>query len=86
MVKWPMWWEWEKIDLTLPHLQKRMLDRGFSETDLRTMLEDATGYHEDHERGRYVIETQHGKQPWHVIVEPLAEDQVLLVVSAYKAD
>jgi hypothetical protein len=38
--QWPDWWEWE-LDLSLPHLRKRMIDRGFSETDLLTMLEDA---------------------------------------------
>jgi hypothetical protein len=63
-----------------------MLDRGFSETDLRTMLEDATGYHEDFEPGRCVIETRHGGQTWHVIVEPLVADKVLLVVTAFKVD
>jgi len=28
-----------------------MLDRNFSDTDLRTMLQDATGYFADHEPG-----------------------------------
>ena len=36
----PPWWEWE-LELT-PHLLKRMVDRGFTELDLREMLEDAT--------------------------------------------
>lgn len=85
MVKWPTWWDWE-LDLSLSHLQKRMVDRRFSGTDLRMMLEDALGWHENHEPGRYVIETRLGGKPWHVIVEPLAEDEVLLVVTAYKTD
>jgi hypothetical protein len=85
MVEWPDWWDWE-LELDLPHLQKRMLDRSFSETDLRTLLEDATGYHEDHEPGRYAIETWHGGRSWLVIVEPQIEDKVLLVVTAYQVD
>ena len=60
------------MESSLPHLRKRMLDRNFSEMELRTMMEDPTGYHEDHEpgRSRHVIETRHGGRSWHVIVEP----------------
>jgi hypothetical protein len=36
---WPAWWEWEpEIG---PHVEKRMLDRNFTEIDLRTMLAKA---------------------------------------------
>ena len=42
---WPAWWDWE-IELS-PHLLKRMVDRRFTEVDLRRMLERATGYRED---------------------------------------
>ena len=83
MVKWPTWWDWE-LDPSLPYLRKRMLDRRFSETDLRIMVQDATGYHEDHEPGRYVLETRHGGELWYVIVEPLFGAEALLVVTAYK--
>jgi len=34
---WPEWWDWE-LDLS-PHLLERMVDRGFSEVDLRRMME-----------------------------------------------
>ena len=85
MVKWPDWRDWE-LDASLPHLRKRMLDRNFSETDLRAMLEDATGYHQDHEPGRFVIETRLGGKSWHIIVEPQIEDEILVVVTAYKPD
>ena len=30
---WPEWWQWE-LDCSNPHLAKRMIDRGFSETEL----------------------------------------------------
>jgi hypothetical protein len=82
---WPEWWEWE-LDLSLPHLQKRMLDRRFTDVDLRTMCEDALDYRPDHEEGRYVIEARRGNVVWEVIVEPLIEDEVLLVITAYPKD
>ena len=81
MVEWPEWWSWE-LEFS-PHLLKRMVDRNFNEADLRLMLENATGYHEDHEPGRWAIETQHDERAWEVIVEPLPDEQVLVVVTAY---
>jgi hypothetical protein len=35
---WPVWWRWE-LEIT-PHMAKRMIDRQFNETELRTMLAD----------------------------------------------
>lgn len=81
MVTWPDWWSWE-LELS-PHLFKRMVDRRFNEADLRLMLEDATGYHVDVEEGRWVIETSHAGRVWEVIVEPLLDETILLVVTAY---
>jgi hypothetical protein len=60
-----------------------MVDRSFNETDLRLMLENATGYHENHEEGRWVIETRHEQRSWEVIVEPIFEEQQLVIVTAY---
>ena len=82
MPVWPDWWSWE-VELSA-HLLKRMVDRGFSEVDLRLMLEVATGYHKDYEEGRWVIETRHAGQPWEIIVEPLPAEAVLLIVTAYR--
>jgi hypothetical protein len=81
MVDWPDWWSWE-LELS-PHLLKRMIDRQFNEADLRLMLEEATGYHENHEEGRYVIETTHSGRAWEAIVEPLPDEQVCVIVTAY---
>lgn len=78
---WPEWWEWE-LEFT-PHLEKRMVDRNFNESDLRTMLENAKGYHPDAVEGRWVIETKHGRQSWEVIVEPDYDEKLLLVITAY---
>jgi hypothetical protein len=81
MVEWPEWWSWE-LEFS-PHLLKRMVDRQFNEADLRLMLEQANGYHENHELGRWAIETTHAGQEWEVIVEPVPDEEVLVVVTAY---
>ena len=81
---WPDWWSWE-LELT-PHLMKRMVDRQFSEVDLRVMLDAATGFQENHEEGRFVIDTRHEDRKWAVIVEPDSLDEVLIVVTAYPQD
>ena len=79
--QWPPWWDWQ-LELS-PHVLKRMLDRGFSEVDLRLMMEQATAIREDREPGRWVVDTSHHSQPWKVIVEPDLADEVLVVVTAY---
>jgi hypothetical protein len=84
MPEWPEWWSWE-LELS-PHLLKRMLDRQFNEADLRLMLEKANNYHENHEPGRWAIETNHAGRVWAVIVEPLWDEQILVVVTAYPLD
>jgi hypothetical protein len=78
---WPEWWHWE-LELS-PHLLKRMVDRRFTEIDLRRMLDRATGYRRDIEPGRWVIVTRHRRQPWEVIVEPDLDARRLLVITAY---
>lgn len=80
-VPWPEWWDWE-LELT-PHLEKRMVDREFTEVDLRAMLERASGHRPDPVEGRFVIETEHKRSPWEVIVEPDEIDHLLVVVTAY---
>jgi hypothetical protein len=80
-VQWPPWWEWE-LELT-PHLEKRMEDRGFNEVELRAMLHGALGFRADLAEGRFVIETEHGRRAWEVIVEPDEMDHLLVVVTAY---
>ncbi len=72
------------VELT-PHLLKRMIDRDFSEVDLRIMLDDAREIEPEPE-GRYRIVTQRDTRIWEVIVEPDFTDQVLLVITAYPRD
>lgn len=63
-----------------------MLDRGFSETDLRAMLEQATGFRADHDPGRWVIDSSHHNRRWQIIVEPDLVERLLIVVTAYPVD
>jgi hypothetical protein len=81
MPRWPEWWSWE-LELS-PHLLKRMLDRQFSEADLRMMIEDATDYYLNHVEGRWVVQTKHADREWEVVVEPLSDERILLVITAY---
>jgi hypothetical protein len=82
MEKWPNWWEWE-LEIS-PHILKRVIDRSFSETDLRLMLDQATGLRPDHVLGRWIVETTLDDLSWEVIVEPDEDAQVLIAVTAYK--
>jgi hypothetical protein len=81
---WPEWWAWE-LELS-SHVEKRMEDRDFTEVELRDMLGQATGYHEDILDGRWVIETRHRRRPWGVIVEPDRREHLLVVITAYEVD
>ena len=65
------------------HNMKRMADRGFTEIDLRRMIESASGYRRGIEPGRWVIVARHRRQHWEVIVEPDIDAKMLLVITAY---
>src|SRR3954468_22308299 len=79
---WPEWWNWP-LDCSNPHLAKRMIDRSFTETDLREMLEAATGYRSDRTPGRWIVESLHAQSSWSVVVEPDPAMQRLIVVTAF---
>jgi hypothetical protein len=84
MASWPAWWEWE-LELS-PHLFKRMLDRGFTELDLRRMLDVATGLDPDVLAGRWRVATRLRSEPWEIIVEPDPDTERMIVVTAYPLD
>jgi len=63
----------------------RMADRDFDEIDLRTMLENASGFSPNIVPGRFTVHTRHSGQPWEVIVEPDDVDELLVVITAYRA-
>lgn len=60
-----------------------MVDRDFTEVDLRRMLEYATGLRVDVVEGRWVVETRHARRSWEIIVEPDEEIRLLIVITAY---
>jgi len=66
-----------------PHLFKRMMDRHFSELDLRSMLERARGYRPDIVEGRWVIITTFRRRTWEIIAEPDGSTKRLVIVTAY---
>ena len=69
-----------------PHLLKRMVDRRFSETDLRQMLERAKTYRRDVVKGRWVVVTRLRRERWEVIVEPDPGAELLVVITAYPTE
>lgn len=79
-----MWWDWD-LELS-PHLLKRMIDRRFTEVDLRRMLEHASQHSPDIVEGRWVIKVRRQGRNWDVIVEPDFDQKVLVVVTAYAAE
>jgi hypothetical protein len=66
-----------------PHLLKRMVDRRFTELELREMLERAEGYRGDIVEGRFVIDARRRRKRWEIIVEPDPAVKRLVVVTAY---
>jgi hypothetical protein len=60
-----------------------MVDRGFTETDLRTMFGDAHGLSSGRLPGRWVIQTRFRNKDWEIIVEPETDSQTLVVITAY---
>ena len=64
---------------------KRMVDRKFTEVDVRRMLHVASHLRRDIEPGRWVVITRHRKARWEVILEPDPEAQIVVVVTAYPA-
>jgi hypothetical protein len=58
--------------------------RKISETDLRAMLEDASGLRPDEIQGRWVAECRHQGPVWEVVLEPELELEPTAVVTAFK--
>lgn len=79
------WWDWPLTEPS-PYLLKRMLDRRFSESDLREMLTLATVVEPDAEPGRWVAHTRSQGRDWDIVIEPQVDEQVLVVVTAYPLD
>jgi len=80
----PYWWEWD-LELS-PHLLKRMIDRRFTEVDLRSMLHHARSVGRGLVPGRWTIRTRHRRRDWEIIVEPDDAARVIVVVTGYPID
>lgn len=63
-----------------------MVDRRFTEVDLRTMLQLAQEYRQDVVPQRWVIEARFEGRSWEIVVEPEPERATLVVVTAYPVD
>jgi hypothetical protein len=81
MAAFPGWWDWE-LEFT-PHLLRRMVDRGFTETDLRDMLERARSVAPSAMFGRWEASCTHGGRAWTVVLEPIDAEVRVLVITAY---
>jgi hypothetical protein len=78
----PPWWDWP-LELT-PHIKRRMRQRRFSETDLRSMLATSVRLAPDAEDGRFLVECRLGREHWDVVVEPDFDRCILWAITAYR--
>lgn len=77
----PDWWDWDLA--FIPHVEGRMEERSFSETELRTMLAVAFEIAGARRPGRCLVSTRFQGAPWTVVLEPDTEDRLVFVVTAY---
>lgn len=81
---WPYWWDWE-IELS-GHIEKRMLQRGFSEAELRTMLDDVLEIAPTREDGRWQVICRFEGTRWKIILEPREVHQTIEAITAFPLD
>jgi len=80
---WPPWWNWE-IDLWT-HLEEKMEERGFTEVDLRRMLEYAAEYRRvERVVGSSQLGIGGGTGKSLINVQPEPDREILGVVTAYE--
>ena len=80
----PDWWEWD-LAFTA-HVESRMEERGFSEVELRAMLDDATELLSSSGAGRWIAHMRYEGRPWAVVVEPDPDERRTYVVTAYRRE
>jgi hypothetical protein len=81
----PDWWRFD-LELSL-HVEERMIDRSFSEVDLRLMMENPNGLWFGGSVGRLAGGSSKRfiwGEAWGVVVEPDELEQVIIVITAYK--
>ncbi len=67
----------------VPHVEERMEERGFTEIDVRRMLEEAAAVVPSRREGRWLVPGRLGGRTWVVVVEPEPSERVTYVVTAY---
>ncbi len=77
----PDWWDWP-LAFTA-HVELRMEERGFSEVEIRAMLEGGMALLPSKRPGRWLVRTRHAGTSWIVVVEPDDENRIVMVVTAY---
>lgn len=80
----PEWMEWDLV--FVPHVEERMKERGFTEIDVRTILEEATAASPSRREGRWMVPGQLQRRTWVVVVvvvEPEPAERLTYVVTAY---
>lgn len=70
----PDGWDFE-LELS-PHVEAWMVDRGFTEIDLRPMPERAMRIRPSRSAGRFVVETVHDDDVCEVVLGPDERDRV----------
>ncbi len=78
----PDWWFWDIV--LSPHVEQRMEERGFTEVDLRAMLQAPLGLEPSVHDGRFVVRCGHRDRSWAVVVEPWESEHLLVIVTAYQ--
>jgi hypothetical protein len=54
------------------------------EVEVRAMLERATSFEPNVVEGRFIIPVRHLQRPWIALVEPDADEKLLIVVTVYE--
>jgi len=63
-----------------------MVDRRFTEVDLRRMPSVAHDLRADARSGRWVAASRFRRRLWEIVLEPDAKTELLVVVTAYPVD
>ncbi len=63
-----------------------MVDRSFNELEVRRMLSVATDIRPDVVPSRWIVATRHRRANWEIIVEPDADAQLVVVITAYPVE
>lgn len=77
----PEWWVWE-FELS-PHVLRRMEERGFTEVDLRRMLNGVRSVRPDASAGRHRAHAHYLNRAWTIVLEPDPEARVVVVITAF---